>query len=58
MISLKNKDKIIKRPDLFVDSLEKLENYVIFKTIAEEKEISFQFDDESIEDEIAEMKKK
>ena len=58
LISLKNKDKIIKRPDLFVDSLEKLENYVILKTIAEEKEISFQFDDESIEDEIAEMKKK
>ena len=59
LISLKNKVNLIERPELFVDSLEKLENYVILKTIAEEKEISFQINEKgTIEDEINIMKEK
>ena len=57
LISLEDKGKLIKRPDLFVDTLETLENYAILKTIAVEENIQFQFTDEaSIEDEISYMK--
>ena len=59
LISLEDKGKLIKRPDLFVDKLETLENYVVLKTIVSEENIQFQFSDEvSIEDEISQMKKK
>ena len=53
--SLKKKGKLIKRPDLFINS-EKLEKYVILRKIAEEKNIQLQFDDEkTIEEEIEYM---
>lgn len=53
LLSLKKKGKLIKRPDLFINSTEKLEKYVILKKIAEEKNIQLQSDDKNtIENEI------
>ena len=59
LIIIKNKGKLVKRADLFIKSPELLEKYVILKKIAEEKEMSFNFNDTtSIEEEISEMKSK
>lgn len=59
LLSIKKKGKLINRPDLFTNSDDKLEKYVILKSIAEEKKIEFDFEDEmSIEDEITLMEKK
>ena len=59
LITIKNKGKLVKRADLFIKSPELLEKYVILKKIAEEKEMSFNFNDTtSIEEEISEMKSK
>ena len=59
LITIKNKGKLVKRADLFITSPELLEKYVILKKIAEEKEMSFNFNDTtSIEEEISEMKSK
>ena len=59
LLSMKKKGKLIKRPDLFTNSNDKLKKYVILKSIAEEKKIEFDFKDEmSIEDEIILMEKK
>ena len=59
LLSMKKKGKLIKRPDLFTNSDDKLKKYVILKLIAEEKKIEFDFKDEmSIEDEIILMEKK
>jgi hypothetical protein len=55
LISLKNKGKLINRPDLFINLNDCLEKYVILKKIAEEKQISLQLNGNmsmSIEDEI------
>jgi len=53
LISLKNKGKLINRPDLFINLNDSLENYVILKKIYEEKEMTLKLDDKiSIEDEI------
>jgi hypothetical protein len=53
LISLKNKGKLIKRPDFFINLNDSLEKYVILKKISEEKEMALKLDDKmSIEDEI------
>ena len=53
LLSLKNKGKLIRKPDLFIGKNKYLEKYVILRTIAEEKHISFTFDEKtSIEDDI------
>ena len=59
LITMKNKGKLVKRADLFIKSPELIEKYVTLRKIAEEKEMSFNFDDTtSIEDEISEMNSK
>ena len=59
LLSLKNKGKLIKRPDLFIGNNKNLEKYVILRTIAEEKNISFSFDEKmSIEEDIKTMESK
>ena len=56
LITMKNKGKLVKRADLFNKSQELIEKYVTLRKIAEEKEMSFNFNDTtSIEDEISEM---
>jgi hypothetical protein len=56
LAALKDKGKLIKRPDLFIEKIETIENYTILKKIAEEKNISFKFESNlSIEKEIKEM---
>ena len=53
LVSMKNKDKLINRPDLFTSSDGILEKYAILKEIVKEKKIVFEFEDKmSIEDEI------
>lgn len=59
LIMMKNKGKLVKRADLFNKSPELIEKYVTLRKIAEEKEMSFNFNDTtSIEDEISEMNSK
>ena len=59
LIKMKNKGKLVKRADLFNKSQDLIEKYVTLRKIAEEKEMSFNFNDAtSIEDEISEMKSK
>ena len=58
LLSLDNKGKLIKRPDLFVSSNNLLEKWVILRTIAKEKNIQFKFEDNmTIEEEIENMNK-
>ena len=59
LCSFKNKFKLIKRPDLFNGSNDIIEKYVILRKIAEEKNITFNFENNlSIEQEINEMRQK
>ena len=59
LIKMKNKGKLVKRAGLFIKSPELIEKYVTLRKIAEEKEMSFNFNDSmSIEDEISEMNSK
>ena len=59
LCSFKNKFKLIKRPDLFNGSNDIIEKYVILRKIAEEKNITFNFENNlSIEQEINEMSQK
>lgn len=56
LATLKDKGKLIRRPDLFIGKIETIENYTILKKIAEEKNISLKFEKNlSIEEEIKEM---
>ena len=57
LLDMKNKGKLIYRPDLFVDSGKKLKEYVTLRTICEKKQIELNFDKKlTIEDEIGQMK--
>ena len=59
LCSFKNKFKLIKRPDLFNGSNDIIEKYVILRKIAEEKNITFNLENNlSIEQEINEMSQK
>ena len=56
--NMKNKGKLINRPDLFTDSINKLKEYVILRTTAEKKNIKLNCVKElSIEEEMEEIKK-
>jgi hypothetical protein len=56
LFNMKNKGKLIHRPDLFIDSGEKLKNFVYLRKFIEEKKINFNFKNKlSIEDEIKAM---
>ena len=59
LITMKNKGKLIKRPDLFNDLNEILEKYIILRQTLIEKEITYIPNDElTIEEEIAYIKTK
>ena len=56
LFDMKNKGKLINRPDLFIDSGEKLRKYVFLRKVMEKKSIEFHFsNNKTIEDEIEEM---
>ena len=57
LLDMKNKGKLIYRPDLFTDSGEKLRDYITLRTIAKKKMINLNFKkDLTIENEIDAMK--
>ena len=56
LFNMKNKGKLINRPDLFIDSGEKLREYVYLRKAIEKKKIEYNFNsDMSIEEEIKKM---
>ena len=57
LLDLKNKGKLIYRPDLFVDSGKKIKEYITLRAICEKKQIELNFDKKlTVEDEIGQMK--
>ena len=58
LYNMKNKGKLINRPDLFLDNGEKLKEYVTLRKIIEKKNINYIIDNKiSIEGDIEEMKR-
>ena len=56
LFNMKNKGKLINRPDLFTDSGEKLKQYVSLRNVIEKNKLKCNFDETmSIEDEITQM---